>query len=173
MSERDKAKMFGGDTPEGSGEGLRRLPSHYPMCFGCGPEHPTGLKLQMWGDENRVSGSFTVTEHHQGAPGLAHGGVLAAALDEGMGYLLWLLMAPAVTGHLEIDYRKPVPVGSRVELQGAVEKQEGRKIYARMHGLIDDSVVLEASAIFIRVTMDHFAPHMENAGVEIEVPYNP
>ena len=70
-------------------DGFRPLPSHYDRCFGCGRDHPTGLHLQMWGldDELRVRGSFTVTEHHQGAPGLAHGGVISAAVDEGMGYV--------------------------------------------------------------------------------------
>lgn len=173
MPDKDVAKLFGDERPEQHGDDLQPLPSHYPMCFGCGPEHPTGLKLEMRGAGDRVAGSFVVREHHQGAPGLAHGGVLAAAVDEGMGYLLWLLMAPAVTGHLEIDYRKPVPVGSRVELHGFVEKQQDRKIYARMQGTLDGEIALEATAIFIRVSMDHFAPHMKRAGVDIELPYNP
>jgi Thioesterase superfamily len=93
-------------------DGFRPLPSHYDRCFGCGRDHPTGLHLEMWGldDELRVRGSFTVTEHHQGAPGLAHGGVISAAVDEGMGYLLWLVGSPAVTARLEVDFRRPVPV---------------------------------------------------------------
>jgi len=51
--------------------GLRPLPSHYNHCFGCGREHPTGLHLLMEGGGREVRGSFTVTEHHQGAPMLA------------------------------------------------------------------------------------------------------
>jgi hypothetical protein len=94
-------------------DGFRPLPSHYDRCFGCGRDHPTGLHLKMWGldDELRVPGSFTVTEHHQGALGLAHGGVISATVDEGMGYLLWLVGSPAVTARLEVDFRRPVPVG--------------------------------------------------------------
>jgi acyl-coenzyme A thioesterase PaaI-like protein len=83
----------------------------------------------MWGldDELQVRGSFTVTEHHQGAPGLAHGGVTSAAVDEGMGYLLWLVGSPAVTARLEVDFRRPVPVGSGLDLQ---DRREGRRIWA-------------------------------------------
>lgn len=158
---------------------MRRLPSHYSMCFGCGPDHPTGLHMEISGDSDdtlRVEGSFLVTEHHQGAPGLAHGGVLSAAVDEGMGFLLWLLATPAVTAHLEVDFRKPVPIGSRLHLEGQLEKVDGRKIYALMTGSIDGQVAVEAKAMFLKVGVEHFVPHMERVGVEkekIRNPYNP
>ena len=60
------------------------------------------------GEGLTVSGDFTVTEHLQGAPGLAHGGLLTAAIDEILGSLNWLLAGPAVTGRLECDFRRPV-----------------------------------------------------------------
>jgi acyl-coenzyme A thioesterase PaaI-like protein len=155
---------------------LHPLPSHYSRCFGCGRDHPTGLKMKMAGAENRVKGSFLVTEHHQGAPGLAHGGVLSAAVDEAMGYLLWLLAAPAVTAHLEVNFRRPVPVGSYLQLEGELERVEGRKIFAQMTGSLDGQIAVEASAIFIKVGVEHFTPHIEKAGLKIdqfENPYNP
>ena len=75
-----------------------------------GPAHADGRRRP------HGPGSFTVTEHHQGAPGLAHGGVVAAAMDEAMGFLLWLLKTLAVTARIEVDFRRPVPVGSTLEL---------------------------------------------------------
>lgn len=155
-------------TAEPSGE-LRPLPSHYDRCFGCGRDHPMGLHMRMEGGGQQVRGSFVVSEHHQGAPFLAHGGVIAAAVDEGMGYLLWLLRHPAVTGHLEVDYRRPVPVGARLELHGALEKIDGRKIHTRMTGTIDGEVAVEARAIYIKVDLEHFEPYLER----LESPYNP
>lgn len=130
----------------------------------------------MWGadEELRVRGSFTVGEHHQGAPGLAHGGVISAAVDEGMGYLLWLVQSPAVTAHLEIDYRRPVPVGSRLELEGRVDRMEGRKIYASMEGRVDGVVAVEAKALYLSVGIEHFVPHAERIGERMaDRPYNP
>jgi len=151
-----------------SDEGFRPLPSHYDHCFGCGRQHPTGLHLQMEGGGREVRGRFTVTEHHQGAPMLAHGGVIAAAMDEGMGYLLYLLRTPAVTGHLEVDYRAPVPVGATLELRGVLEDVRGRKIHARMTGHIRETLAVEARAIYIRVGLEHFRP-----GRGFDTPYNP
>ena len=130
----------------------------------------------MWGhdEEYRVRGSFTVTEHHQGAPGLAHGGVISAAVDEGMGYLLWLVMSPAVTAHLEVDFRRPLPVGSTLELEGRVDKMEGRKIFATMQGRLDGEVVVEAKALYLKVGVEHFVPHAERIGERMaDRPYNP
>ena len=157
-------------------DGFRPLPSHYDRCFGCGRDHPTGLHLEMWGldDELRVRGSFTVTEHHQGAPGLAHGGVISAAVDEGMGYMLWLVGSPAVTARLEVDFRRPVPVGSRLELHARVDRREGRKIWASMQGRVDDEVAVEAEALYVMVGLEHFVPHAERMGERMaERPYNP
>ncbi len=157
-------------TDERSRE-FRPLPSHYDHCFGCGREHPTGLHLRMEGGGREVRGSFVVGEHHQGAPMLAHGGVIAAAVDEGMGYLLWLLRHPAVTGHLEIDFLRPVPVGTTLVLHGRLEKIEGRKIFTRMTAAIDGEPAVEARAIYIKVGLDHFQPHL--AGEPFDTPYNP
>ncbi|MGH2831015.1 MAG: PaaI family thioesterase [Actinomycetota bacterium] len=153
---------------------MRPLSSHYEHCFGCGAEHPTGLHITMSGGGDRVEGSFVVAEHHQGAPGLAHGGVIAAAMDEGMGFLLHLLAAPAVTAHLEIDYRKPVPVGSELRMAGVLDKVEGRKIFARMTGTVDGVVVVEAKALYLKVGVEHFIPHAERMGASMSRnPYNP
>ena len=152
------------------------LPSHYDRCFGCGRDHPTGLHLQMWsvGDGLAVQGSFLVTEHHQGAPGLAHGGVISAAVDEGMGYLLWLVQHPAVTARLEVDYRRPVPVGARLALDGRLDRTEGRKIWASMTGRVDGAVAVEARALYLKVGIEHFVPHAERMGERMgERPYNP
>lgn len=155
---------------------FRPLPSHYARCFGCGRDHPTGLHLEMRGldQELRVRGSFTVTEHHQGAPGLAHGGVISAAVDEGMGYLLWLVGAPAVTARLEVDFRRPVPVGSQLELEARIDDRSDRKIWASLEGRVDGQVAVEARAVYVMVGLEHFAPHAQRMGERLaERPYNP
>ena len=153
----------------------RPLPSHYERCFGCGRDHPTGLHLVMEADsESTVRGAFLVTEHHQGAPGLAHGGVISAAVDEGMGYLLWLVESPAVTAHLEVDFRKPVPVGSRLELQARLEGVTGRKIRASLTGWVDGEVVVDARALYLKVDVEHFVHHAQRMDADMATrPYNP
>jgi acyl-coenzyme A thioesterase PaaI-like protein len=163
--------------PADDEEAFRTLPSHYDHCFGCGSRHPTGLHLVMEGagegEGSRVRGWFLVSEHHQGAPGLAHGGVVSSAVDEGMGFLLWLLATPAVTAHLEVDFRRPVPVGSRLELEGWVDRLDGRKIHTSMRGTLEGELMFEARAMYLRVELEHFQPYLDRAGMRVERPYNP
>lgn len=114
------------------------------------------------GTELDVQGIFTVTEHHQGAPGLAHGGLLTAAMDEVLGSLNWLLARPAVTGRLECDFKKPVPVGSQLFISARITGVDGRKIYTRATanlGSLTGPLVIEAAALFVQVGVQHFLTH--------------
>jgi acyl-coenzyme A thioesterase PaaI-like protein len=137
-----------------------RLESHYRRCFGCGPDHPTGLHLELTAGEGcTIHAQLVVGEHHQGAPGLAHGGLLAAAFDEALGTVTWLLRVPVVTAHLETDYRRPVPVGSTLLLDAECYAVAGRKIYSRAAGRIgttDSPVAVSARAVFVSVPLQHF-----------------
>jgi uncharacterized protein (TIGR00369 family) len=155
------------------------LPHHYASCFGCGDEHPTGLHLSVTVREGvAVDAVFRVSEAHQGAPGLAHGGVLATAADETLGFLNWLLRRPAVTARLEVDYLRPVPIGTDLHLRAECTAVSGRKAYVRCEGRLDDPdgpVALRAGGLFIEVPMEHFrkyAPGTQSA-LGDERSYNP
>ena len=155
------------------------LGSHYRQCFGCGPDHPTGLHLALTAGEGcRIHAALTITEHHQGAPGLAHGGLLAAAFDEALGTVTWLLRVPVVTVHLETDYRTPVPVGSVVHIDAECYAVASRKIYSRAVGRIRaadaeaggsgslGAVAVEARAVFVSVPLEHFRAHGRASDIE-------
>ncbi|MBI0299098.1 PaaI family thioesterase [Streptomyces sp. PRKS01-29] len=135
------------------------LGAHYDQCFGCG-DQAGGLGLTTRAGEGvSVTAEFTVRAGHQGAPGLAHGGVLAAALDETLGSLNWLQRVIAVTGRLETDFVRPVPVGAELHLEARVTAVHGRKIYCSATGRIgapDGPVAVRAQALFIEVRVDHF-----------------
>lgn len=142
------------------------LPSHYPYCYGCGSEHPSGLHLRIVvGPGLTMHGTFAFGEDHQGAPGLVHGGLVAAAFDELLGALNWLLLKPAVTGRLEVDFRKPIPVGTTVSLQGRVRSVEGRKVWTEGTGTFDDgTMAAQAAGLFITVPAEHFVEHGRRTG---------
>jgi uncharacterized protein (TIGR00369 family) len=139
------------------------LPPHYASCFGCGADHPTGLHLSVTVAEGvAVDAVFRVAEAHQGAPGLAHGGVLATAADETLGFLNWLLRRPAVTARLEVDYLRPVPVGTDLHLHAECTAVAGRKTFVSCEGRLDSpdgSAALRAAGLFIAVPLEHFRKH--------------
>ena len=146
------------------------IPSHYSRCFVCGDQHEAGLSLTVVAGEGlSLTGRFTVGEHHQGAPGLAHGGLLTAAFDDALGSLNWLLTAPAVTARLEVDFRRPVPVGSTLHIEARVVGVKGRKVFSRAVGRLGSTegpVALTASALFIQVPLEHFTTHGRAEDIE-------
>lgn len=139
------------------------LGAHYGQCFGCGGEQPHGLHVEARAGEGvSLTAEFTVKPAHQGAPGLAHGGILASALDETLGSLNWLLRTIAVTGRLETDFVRPMPVGAVPHLRAEVTAVAGRKIYATAQGRIggpDGPLAVRADALFVEVKVDHFIDH--------------
>lgn len=143
------------------------IPSHFKHCFGCGELHPTGLHLvARVGQGLDITAQFTVTENHQGAPGLAHGGLLSLAFDEALGKLMWLLRAPAVTARLETDFLRPVPMGSVLYISASITGQVGRKVYSEAIGRLDGpegEIAVRAASLFVIVPMKHF---LENAPAE-------
>jgi acyl-coenzyme A thioesterase PaaI-like protein len=138
----------------------QQIDSHYHRCFGCGDDHSTGLHLHVVAGEGlTLAGRFTVTEDHQGAPGLAHGGLLSLAFDEALGALAWLVRLPAVTARLETDYRRPVPVGTTLHITARVDGMKGRRLYVSAEGRSGQPagpVAVRARAVFAIVPLEHF-----------------
>jgi acyl-coenzyme A thioesterase PaaI-like protein len=138
------------------------ITSHYRLCFGCGAEHPCGLHMRVFaGEALTLRASLEVGPMHQGAPGLAHGGLLTAAIDEALGALNWLLMSPAVTARLETNFVRPVPVGADLVLDARIVGLDGRKVYTAAVGRLGEGgpVAVTASALFIQVSVGHFRAH--------------
>ena len=144
-----------------------QIPSHFKHCFGCGELHPTGLHLVAHvGEGADITAAFKVSENHQGAPGLAHGGLLSLAFDEALGKLMWLLRAPAVTARLETDFLKPVPIGTKLHISARITGQVNRKVYSEAEGRLggpDGEIAVRAAALFVIVPMKHF---LENAPID-------
>ncbi len=144
-----------------------QIPSHFGHCFGCGELHPTGLHLVAHAGQGvDLTAEFTVSENHQGAPGLAHGGLLSLAFDEALGKLMWLLRAPAVTARLETDFLRPVPMGSTLHISARITGQVSRKVYCEAEGRLNSlvgEIAVKAAALFVIVPMNHF---LDNAPKE-------
>ena len=103
------------------------------MCFICGVENPAGLHLHFYDDgHEEVTADFTVTPAHQSYPGIVHGGVIAAILDEAGGRTAAIEDHNRffVTASLQVRYRKPVPLGTPLRAVGKLIKRHGRKVLA-------------------------------------------
>ncbi|MBN1888720.1 MAG: PaaI family thioesterase [Thermoflexales bacterium] len=126
------------------------------MCFICGRQNPAGLKLNIYSDRERgeVRSEVVISDNYQGYPGVVHGGIVAAMLDEVAGRSMLLegdednLM---VTLKLEVRYRRPTPTDTPLLVVGSLVQPGERR--ARAHGEIrlpDGTVSAEADVLLAR-----------------------
>jgi acyl-coenzyme A thioesterase PaaI-like protein len=90
---------------------------------------------------------------HGGAPGIVHGGLIAAALDQVSGHCATLAGRSGLTVQLDVTYRKAVPVGTPLRLEAWVESTEERRTF--VHATCMSGVVVYASSIGIFAVMDN------------------
>ncbi|MFI6367385.1 PaaI family thioesterase [Nocardia sp. NPDC050630] len=133
------------------------LPPHVDGCFGCGPRNPASVGIALNLENDRIIGHCTLDERHQGAPGVAHGGVIAAILDEASGTVPTAMCVPAVTAKLEVNYVRPAPLHRPMIVTAILDRREGERklhIHARLEH--DGELIAEGNALFIAVSPDHF-----------------
>jgi uncharacterized protein (TIGR00369 family) len=100
-------------------------------CFGCGQANLIGLRLEfLLASDGTVVCPVTVPDAFEGNPGLLHGGVIATLLDEAMSKSMRAKGLTAMTRHIEIDYRLPVPPAVLIRVEGRYVRGEGRKHWA-------------------------------------------
>ncbi len=133
---------------------LQRQPNSR-MCFCCGRENPIGLHLKFDFDGERVWTTFTPQEPHQGYPGILHGGIAYAILDEVIGRVAIAHDKWVVTARMEIRYRQPVPLGQPLRAMGEIVENRRRLLTARgeIH-LPDGSVAVEATGTFMEAPQE-------------------
>lgn len=128
-------------------------PRHW--CFGCGDRNPEGLQIEFEADGLKVTGHFTPRQSHQGFPGVAHGGLAAAAMDEAMGWAMYAAGAWAMTARMEVKYRKPLPLGERLVVTAEVTRNRGRRLEASSEiRTASGQRLAEATGVFVRMPDD-------------------
>lgn len=133
---------------------MKRIPEH-GKCFVCGTANPNSMGLVWYSDGETISSEFTFDDRHQGPPGHVHGGASAAVLDEAMGAAVWRAGLQVVAARLEIDYKRPLPLGQKVSIRARIEQQEGKKVFALGEiVLADGTLAVSGRGIFVT------APHL-------------
>lgn len=124
-------------------------------CFVCGRENPYGLKLEFYETATgEVIVETTIPDQYQGYPGVVHGGIVAAMLDEVMGRVHMGGDPPRFmfTARLTVRYRKNVPVGKTLRIVGRAGKSREKSALAS--GEIfgpDGDLLAEADAVMVNV----------------------
>ena len=122
--------------------------------FGCGEANLGGLRLEfMLATDGTVVCPASIPDTFEGHPGFLHGGIIATLLDESMSKSVRAKGLTAMTRHMEVEYRRPVPSGIPIRMEGRVVRSEGRKHWAEAQIFDSDGRPLaHGKGLFIEVS---------------------
>lgn len=124
--------------------------------MGCGADQPHGLGVVFEVADGRLTGTVTLQDRHAGAPGIGHGGVVSAVIDEICGAVANATVGPAVTASLTTHFRRPAYLGRELTLVAWVEGRDERRTHVQATVHDGDTLVAEGGGAFATVTLEHF-----------------
>ena len=148
FSDRDRA-----DLPQGH---FRHSFDDRPIS---GRASPWALDPELHRHGDEIVALVTLRAAHEGAPGRAHGSIVAALFDDVFGSVLDIVKQPAFTGDLYIRYAAPTPLFRELECRVRLDRREGRRLFmtGELTDSVTDQVVATAKATFIAVDPAAFA----------------
>ena len=129
------------DAPALVGESLR---------FVSGDPDGNRFRARYYRDEEQqLQARIWFGPETEGPPGNAHGGSVAAVLDEVLGLAAWAAGYAIVVGNLNVSFRNLLPLQKVVTVESRIVSAEGRKI--KVHGRIfcGEAIYAEGEALCI------------------------
>ncbi|KPK77332.1 MAG: thioesterase [Phycisphaerae bacterium SM23_30] len=116
-------------------------PDDLSHCYGCGRLNKHGLHIKSYWQGQESICTFTPKPYHIAIPGYVYGGLIASLVDcHGTGTAAAAAYRAQgremdtepplrfVTAALHVDYLQPTPLGTPLELRGAVKQIKDRKV---------------------------------------------
>lgn len=141
-----------------------RLPTFGRTCFGCGQENDHGLRIRShWEGEEGVC-DWTPEPHHQAGQGFLCGGIIATLIDchSASTAVAHAYRAEGreigdkpevniVTASLQVDYLKPTPMDTPLQLRARITSLDGRRITATCSLLAGGVETARGNTVFARI----------------------
>ena len=125
-------------------------------CFACGSLNATGMHLAIHVERDRSWTELVLDRRFEGWDGIAHGGILCALLDEVMAWALVDSDHWGVTARIQVDFKRPVPIGRAIRGEGRVI--EIRRRVVRTAGMLvdaaDGTLLARAEGTFVAASDD-------------------
>ena len=117
----------------------------FAQCFGCGPEHPIGLRVRCFKTDEGVLAPIVVPRRYEGPRGAAHGGIVTTYLDEVLaGAAVRATDRLSVTGEITVRFVKPVPLETPILGRGRLTTRHDR--YVDVEGSLEELATSEVLA---------------------------
>jgi acyl-coenzyme A thioesterase PaaI-like protein len=122
-----------------------------------GTDNPASVDIDVAFEPDEVVARVVLRRAFEGAPGRAHGGIVAAAFDDVTGFVIGMLQEPAFTGELTVRYVAPVPIEQPLVMRARLTGRERRKLFIEAEAHHGDQLVATCKAIYITVDPTLFA----------------
>ncbi|MBB4930972.1 acyl-coenzyme A thioesterase PaaI-like protein [Lipingzhangella halophila] len=116
-----------------------------------GRSNPAAPPLVLEHTDDGVRARVTLNGTYQGPPGLAHGGWVAAMLDQVLGSASAAAGMVGLTANLDVNYRNPTPLNAPLELTARVTGTERRKVFVSAEIRHNGEVTAEGTAVMVRL----------------------
>lgn len=133
-------------------------------CYGCGSLNAHGLQVKSYRQGDELVCTWLPRPYHVGHPGFLYGGMIASVVDC---HCVWAAMAhahrmagadieggllyPYVTASLQIDFRRPVPIGHAIEMRAWVLECHARKTMVQCNVSCEGELCAEARVVAVRM----------------------
>jgi len=143
-------------------------------CFVCGEDNMAGLQTRFYVEEGVVKATLKPQEHHCGYPNTVHGGVVAAILDETMGWAAsCAIKRMCLTADLKVRYVNRAPADRASTVITEVVKAGARLVHVKSTLCGEDGEVFaRAEARFVPLSVEetlHVDDHLIYRGGEHRV----
>ena len=147
---------------------MKAFQDHYPdnvsHCYGCGSNNHQGHQIKTYWEGDETVTRFKPEPFHTSVPGYAYGGLIASLIDchstgtaaaamyrsEGRD-MDTLPTFRFVTGSLHVDFLKPTPLETTLEIRGQVKEIKGRKVVVETTVMADGVVTARGSVVAVQM----------------------
>ena len=138
-------------------------PENLAHCYGCGRLNTQGHQIKTDWDGDETVTRFTPEACHTAVPGFTYGGLIASLIDchsTGTAAAMYcsenreMDTLPAfrfVTGSLKVDFLKPTPIASVLEIRGRVKEIKGRKVIVETTVWVDGVATARGDVVAVQM----------------------
>ncbi|MCB1677211.1 MAG: PaaI family thioesterase [Halioglobus sp.] len=143
-SSRDAIRKFDPDSVPGN---MNTAMPYSPVSGRC---NPLAADIDYVREGERLCANARFSELYEGPPGNVHGGIIAGVFDQLLGMTALVHGLPGPTAYLNIQYKKPHPLGTTLRFCGEIERTEQRKVFIVGSCYAGDELLSHADALFVR-----------------------
>jgi uncharacterized protein (TIGR00369 family) len=139
-------------------------------CFACGSLNTHGLHLELHAGNGRCWTELELDQRFEGWEGIAHGGIVSTILDEVMAWALVDNDSWGVTARMQVEFKRPVPIGRRIRGEGRVVDVRRRIVRATgvLLDAVDGTVLATAEGTFVAAPEDRKRALKDRYGFRLE-----